>query len=124
MTKVNFAPRGFGRSSYRLSEIIQVGRIPMYLFSDYNWAPYQRTNISIDNFGYIIKNGSNAVNSIVDIIENLQEDDYNSKMKKLKNAREYYTYAGVIKQIEKFISDPLGPNGGDLRCVRMPDTEN
>ena len=35
-----------------------------------------------------------------------------------------YTYAGVIGQIEKFLRDPLGPAGGELRCVRVPDRDH
>jgi hypothetical protein len=40
-SKYNLAPRGFGRSSYRLAEIIQIGRIPVYLYDDISWLPYE-----------------------------------------------------------------------------------
>jgi hypothetical protein len=40
VTKFNLAPRGFGRTSFRLSEIVQLGRIPVYLYDDYEWLPY------------------------------------------------------------------------------------
>jgi hypothetical protein len=40
LTTFNLAPRGFGRASFRLSEIIQLGRIPVYLYDDYPWIPY------------------------------------------------------------------------------------
>ena len=47
--KFNFAPRGFGRQSFRFSEIIQLGRIPIYVYDDIPWIPYEgTTNISIN----------------------------------------------------------------------------
>jgi len=52
-TKFNLAPRGFGRTSFRLAEIIQIGRIPIYLYSDVPWIPYPGTNISMENFAYL-----------------------------------------------------------------------
>eukprot|EP00607_Mallomonas_marina_P006706 CAMPEP_0182438178 /NCGR_PEP_ID=MMETSP1167-20130531/85572_1 /TAXON_ID=2988 /ORGANISM="Mallomonas Sp, Strain CCMP3275" /LENGTH=90 /DNA_ID=CAMNT_0024631407 /DNA_START=429 /DNA_END=698 /DNA_ORIENTATION=- len=36
-TKYNLCPRGFGRTSYRLAETIQIGRIPVYLYGDVPW---------------------------------------------------------------------------------------
>lgn len=39
-TLFNLAPRGYGRTSYRLAEIVQTGRIPVYLYDDYAWLPY------------------------------------------------------------------------------------
>lgn len=39
-TKFNIAPRGFGRTSFRLTEIIQMGRLPVYLYTDIPWVPY------------------------------------------------------------------------------------
>ena len=39
----NLAPMGMGRASFRLAEIIQTGRIPIYLYGDYPWLPYHQT---------------------------------------------------------------------------------
>jgi hypothetical protein len=44
------------------------------------------------------------------------------KLKAVEEVRPLYTYAGTLEQIELFIKDPLGPNGGYLRCVRHPKT--
>ena len=38
--------------------------------------------------------------------------------------REHYTYQGVINQINKFILDPLGPQGGQLRCTTVPKKDH
>lgn len=38
----------------------------------------------------------------------------------LKEVRSAYTYPGALKEIDKFLHDPLGPHGGDLHCVQHP----
>ena len=38
-------PRGFGRQSFRMAEVIQLGRIPIYLYDDHPWLPYAGTEI-------------------------------------------------------------------------------
>lgn len=34
------APRDVGRNSFRLTEILQTGRIPIYIYNDIVWLPY------------------------------------------------------------------------------------
>jgi hypothetical protein len=38
--KFVLAPRGYGRNSYRLTEILQMGMIPVYVYDDIQWLPY------------------------------------------------------------------------------------
>ena len=40
-TKFNVAPRGYGRSSFRFSEAIQMGRVPFFVWDDLPWIPYE-----------------------------------------------------------------------------------
>ena len=42
----NLAPIGMGRASFRLGEIIQLGRIPIYLYEDFPWSPYEGSGTS------------------------------------------------------------------------------
>ena len=35
------APRGYGRSSFRFYEIFELGTIPIYIWNDKNWLPFQ-----------------------------------------------------------------------------------
>ena len=46
MTMFNLAPIGMGRASFRLGEIIQLGRIPIYLYEDFPWSPYEGSGTS------------------------------------------------------------------------------
>ena len=44
----NLAPRGYGRSSFRLSEIVQLGHVPLHVWDDTPWLPYNRAEPDSD----------------------------------------------------------------------------
>lgn len=117
-TAFNLSPRGFGRASFRLAEIIHIGRIPVYLFDDLPWVPYPGSNVSADSIGYLAQSGS--LRKIVEIIQKATPAEIKEKLRRVHAARPYYTYEGVIQQISLFFQDPLGPNGGLLRCTKVP----
>mmetsp|Transcript_2359 Transcript_2359/g.3629 ORF Transcript_2359/g.3629 Transcript_2359/m.3629 type:complete len:388 (-) Transcript_2359:16-1179(-) len=123
-TKVNLAPRGYGRSSYRFAEIVQVGRIPVYMFNDFSWAAYEGTPAAITEFGFHSQLGDavRLVEGIQAVVKN--DTELNRRFQKVKEVRQLYTYGGLIQQIELFFADPLGPSGGYLRCAKVPDSEN
>ena len=37
---MSLVPRGFGRTAYHLMETFQMGRVPLYVYSDVPWVPY------------------------------------------------------------------------------------
>ncbi len=49
------------------------------------------------------------------------EAELQRKLAYVRSVREHFTYEGTIKQLEKFFQDPLGPDGGELRCAHMPE---
>ena len=119
-TVFNLAPRGVGRQSYRTVEIIQIGRIPVYMYTDSPWVPYVGSDIDLYSIGIVANLYS--IREFIDRASNMQPSQLDSMFRKIKLAREYYTYAGVINQMELFFKDPLGPNGGYLRCTRVPNS--
>eukprot|EP01041_Mallomonas_annulata_P014327 gene14327-30500_t len=122
-TKFNLVPRGFGRTSYRLAEVVNIGRIPVYLYDDVPWIPYAGTNVSVEAFGLIGQMG-NMVGLVSQLVSvSRSELDVVHRLEMVRQANEYYTYEGVLKQIELFLSDPLGPKGGYLRCSPVPDKD-
>lgn len=124
-TKFNLAPRGYGRSSFRFAESIQMGRIPAFLYDDHPWVPYRGTNIDIDTYGFIGGKTASMDNltELVHEMANITQDEYNIKLHQLDAVRYYFTYAGIMHQINEFLQDPFGPNGGYLRCTVHPKTE-
>ena len=119
-TKFNLAPAGFGPTSFRLAEIIQLERLPVYLYFDRQWLPYEGTDIAVEKLGYV-----GSVQNIRDLVQTLRNSSDNiiqEKLKSVKAARRYYTYGGLLEQIELFFNDPLNKTGGGgyLRCTRVP----
>ena len=117
LSAVSLAPRGFGRTSYKYVEIIQMGRIPAYMFDDIPWIPYEGTEIGLRKFGFqgqFRHTIPQMTRDIVNLLRNpLLQQSY---LDTVKRVRFHYTYEGVIKQIELFLKAPLQPSpmGGDL----------
>mmetsp|Transcript_38758 Transcript_38758/g.39449 ORF Transcript_38758/g.39449 Transcript_38758/m.39449 type:complete len:127 (+) Transcript_38758:635-1015(+) len=122
VTKFNLAPRGFGRTSYRAVEIIQMGRIPLYLYNDVPWVPYVYSEIDYYTIGLVAnkQNITNLLQQLVLIGNNISL--FNNYLYKVRKARRFYTYIGVIRQIEDFLNDPFGVLGGYLKCAGLPPT--
>ncbi len=136
VSRFNLCPRGYGRSSFRFAESIQIGRIPVFLWDDVPWIPYHGTNLSVEHFGFqrglkpVKKEGADgsvvtqSLESLVEEMHTMTEMQYKHKMVRLHDARWHYTYPGVLAQIEKFISNPFDHrHGGQLRCTTHPKTE-
>ena len=124
-TKFNLAPRGYGRTSYRLAEIVQIGRIPVYMFDDVLWLPYIGTNASVESFGF--SSGRPFRDVVQRMSQCLRNDqDFYKRLTQIKAIRKYYTYDGVIEQIELFIQDPFGKSSllGQCPCQSRPTRDH
>ena len=106
-----------------------MGRIPVYLYDDFEWLPYRGTNISLvfgnskPNFGFSYRtmDSRQAANLATELISLRGKPlSLNQMLAAVKAAREYYTYAGVLTQIELFLKDPFGDSGGYLTCTSLP----
>jgi hypothetical protein len=136
-TKYNLCPRGYGRNSFRFAESIQMGRVPVFLWDDVPWIPYENTNISLEHYGYsaalraskeylqyatLPMREANFISLMTKIVQESKKA-YHSKLVHLEDARYHYTYEGLVNQIERFLLDPFGDFGGQLRCTRHPREE-
>jgi hypothetical protein len=105
-----------------VAEVIQIGRVPVYLYDDHPWLPYEGTELAFSTYGLSGKMGH--LGGLAKELKQLSNETFSAKLQKVKEVREHYTYAGLLRQIEKFLGDPLGPNGGHLRCTRVPDKDH
>jgi hypothetical protein len=140
-SRFNLAPRGYGRSSFRFAEIIQMGRVPVFLWDDVPWIPYQGTAASVEHFGFqrglhkqieqvlpvgAAENYHNHVHQKVKVIEKeisletlvdeckaakASTEVYAKLLDAVRDVRFHYTYAGVVHAIEEFIADPFDARG-------------
>eukprot|EP01041_Mallomonas_annulata_P000156 gene156-260_t len=119
-TKFNLAPRGFGRTSYRAAEVVQLGRIPVYIYDDVSWMPYKGTDKDFHHIGFVSQIGH--INEAMTAMHAKTKDEIRAMLTRVKNVRHHYTYSGLLTQMEQFFSDPLGPRGGDLRKLNRDST--
>lgn len=119
-TLFNLAPQGFGRTSFRLAEVVQVGRIPVYIYNDVPWVPYVGSPLSVYELGYV-----GRVRHLEPLIKHLAQikhdqhstnNEIQQKLMKVKAARDAYTYPGVLHQMELFFEMPFSRQHSALVC--------
>jgi len=109
-------PRGFGRSAFMVAEAIQKGFVPVYVYSDVNWAPY----LSDDwPFGVAVDEKT-AHDNLTAVLEaaNLRYDEYRETIFKF---RDLWTYDGVLSEIERTLRDRIPPDT-DFEFVDWPSS--
>lgn len=79
-SKFALAPRGNGRSSFRFFEIFQLGSIPVYVWDDIEWLPYQD---KIDYSKICISIHTSKIHLLEEILLDITEEKY-------KEMRDYY----------------------------------
>lgn len=90
--------RGYGLNSFRISEAIQYGSIPVYISNEFI-LPY---GINFDEFGVLIYESD--ADSIDEILQAIEPIEVIRKQERLYEVYEkYYTYEGNIKQIVKHL---------------------
>ena len=112
-SNVGLCPRGFGRTSFRLFETIQLGTVPWYVYDDVEWIPYRKI---WDTVGFSSQ------------IDNFARDlgSWNMSMAVLKEKRDaltkitksHFTFTGVMSQIELFMTKP---DDSHLQCQKHPE---
>lgn len=104
-----------------------MGRIPFFVYDDIPWIPYEGTDLSIHTYGF--SGGFSSVcnhtkiEDTVQLITKMTNETYYSKIDHLIKIRKYFTYAGLFEEIDMFLQDPFGPDGGHLRCIKHPRNE-
>ena len=76
---------------------------------------YIGSNISIESIGYIARLGQ--LDALVKRLAMVTDEEVRDKLHKVKLARYYYTYEGVMTQIEMFFRAPFSPQNYDSHLV-------
>jgi hypothetical protein len=93
-------PRGYGRTSFRLYEAMQMGTIPIYI-SDVHWLPFKDI-LNWDDFSITIP--MDMIQYIPAILNNFSEETIKRMSEKCKQVwKEYFSYEGCIKQIIRIL---------------------
>lgn len=76
-SKFALAPRGYGRSSFRFFEILQLGTVPVYVWDDIEWLPYKNV-LDYDTFSVSIH--ETELDILEEILMNITEKKYNAML--------------------------------------------
>ncbi|MCX5713944.1 MAG: exostosin family protein [Candidatus Omnitrophica bacterium] len=96
-------PRGYGRTSFRLYEAMDLGAIPIYIWDDLEWLPY-KNRLDWDAFSISI-NVKDIVN-IPEIIYAYSAEKIKQRQDKIRQLRdEYFTLEGTCKQIIRILEN-------------------
>jgi hypothetical protein len=111
--KVILCPRGFGRNSYRLGEVLQMGMVPFYVYNDLIWLPYY-DSINWSSIGFIAH-----IDEFETVLQRLKTELTIERISSMRaKVRSLYpthwTGEAVIRQILNLLKSGFG--GSDLRC--------
>jgi hypothetical protein len=114
MTRSRFslAPRGFGRTSYHLNEILQMGLIPIHVYDDMPWIPYADLfhevgfTVNLDDLAALVLRLHRMPIEGIEAME--------ARVAALRQS--HFLTDGILTQIDNYLQGQ--PN--DLRCQTCP----
>ena len=100
-SKFGLAPRGYGKSSFRMYEILQLGTVPVYI-SDVHYLPWSD---ELDWNDFCVPVNEDEIEDIDAILKSIDDVEYNNLLENGKKVyEEYFTLEGMFKNIIKRIS--------------------
>ena len=119
---LSLAPRGFGRSSYHLVEALQMGVVPIHVYSDVAWVPYARV---FETVGFVAR-----VAELPALLARLRRGGARASAElaereaRARALREsHFDRWGLMRHVEGFMTGrPALANGAphDLVCQPLP----
>ena len=113
-SQLSLAPRGWGRSCFHLAETLQLGLVPVYVYSDVPWVPYEAL---FRRIGYVASFGTlEALLKELHAARNTTRELQQREARVLKFAESHFSARGIMDQIFAF----LNGRANDLECNRLP----
>ncbi len=99
-SKFGLAPRGYGKSSFRLYEILQLGTVPVYI-SDIHYLPWMD---ELDWNDFCVPINEDEIDQIDDILKSISDVEYNKLLENGKKIySKYFSLEGMFQNIIKRI---------------------
>lgn len=92
-SKFTFAPRGYGRSSFRFFEIFLPGSIPIYVWDDKEWLPYMD---EIDYSKFCISIHISKLSELENILKNINQDQYNNMLNEYEKIKKLFYFGWYV----------------------------
>jgi hypothetical protein len=99
-SKFVLAPRGYGRNSFRLWEVLELGSIPIYIWDDTEFLPKW---MNIDFNKLCISININSIDKLNDILMNISDKEYTLRLEYYNLNKKLFTYKGVFESIIKLL---------------------
>jgi len=115
-SKFAFAPRGYGRASFRFFECFLLGTIPIYVWNDVNWMPFQD---KIDYSKLCIVLHVSELGNLEHILNSIDENKYQEMWAYYNTIKYLFELEGMSNEIISYISKIQGmpafaPHAGGL----------
>jgi len=94
------APRGYGRSSFRFFEAMLLDTVPVYVWDDIEWLPYQDV---LDYSTFSISISKNELPRLYDILSSISTETYENMVFAIKKNRHWFTLERIVDEIIKRI---------------------
>ena len=101
-SKFCLAPRGYGRSSFRFFEAMQLGIIPVYIWDDIEWLPYKD---QLDYTTFSLSIHRSDLPRIEHILRSVSEETYQTMVDTLMHVRQSFTLGGLCEYIIQRITN-------------------
>jgi hypothetical protein len=95
-SKFALAPRGYGKSSFRFFEILQLGCIPIYVWDDVEWLPYKDI---LDYSKFCISINESCINMLPELLIKIDESKYSEMMDEYRKIKHMFELDFMCKYI-------------------------
>jgi len=117
-SRFSMTPRGFGRTSYHLAETLQMGLVPIHVYTDIPWVPY--ADLWKQDIGRVTNIA--GLRPLLQTLKDMSPDEVSRMEKRVRELRDsHFMPSGAMLQIFKFMTGSDG--SGDLRCEKLPHNE-
>jgi len=99
-SKFCLAPRGYGRSSFRFFEAILLDTIPVYMWDDVCWLPYQD---QLDYATFSVCISSKDIPRLHEILTSISEERYEEMRKALHAVKSRFTLEAMCEWIITYL---------------------
>jgi hypothetical protein len=102
ISRFGLAPRGYGPSSFRFFELMQLGVIPVYVHDDENGLPY--TDI-LDYSLFSVTMHIDDIQNLPAILKGINDEQYIKMLHELESVKDWFTPDGICNYVKEYLVD-------------------
>jgi glycosyltransferase involved in cell wall biosynthesis len=94
-------PSGFGRTSFRMYEALAMGSIPVYIYKDTPWLPYQ-TQIDWNRCALLVERRD--IGTVPSLIASISDDDIRQRRDYIDSLYDrFFSFHGICQNIKYYL---------------------